>query len=202
MSYSNFTLLQVRQKLGISHKLTAIFPKIEPINPSPHLQQDVEEGISYPLSTEKARSEYIVTPILREVKRNDMNFVTIFSGYALNIDYEKGLNGNCDFILSARTDIADLSAPICCIVEAKKGVIEDAYGQCAAEMYASVLFNTIDGNEMNVIYGVVTNAIEWQFMCLDFAQKIVFIDVIKYKISELATILGVFRYILHSYKAE
>ena len=60
--------------------------------------------------------------------------MAIFSGQRLDVDPERGLVGECDFILALTPPLPRLRAPLVTILEAKKGDIEAALGQCLAQM--------------------------------------------------------------------
>lgn len=197
MPYIDFTLSKLRKDFGLQQKVTRLFPKIEAKLPSDHLKIDIQEGLKMPLSTEKAKSEFIIAPILKEIKRTNPGF-SFFSGFSFDVDKAKDLAGRCDYILTAKTAIVELEAPIFCLVEAKNGIIESGYGQCAAEMLAASIFNKNDGNDIEVIYGVVTNAFEWVFMKLE--NNIVYIDDKRFPlINSLPTLLGVLQWIVNQY---
>lgn len=198
MPFSDFTLSKLRREFNIQHQLIKLFPaNLKAVPPSERLTLDIEEGLTYPHTTEKAKSELLVVPILRELRRNKPNF-SLFSGYAFDIDKESSLNGICDFILSARTDIIELEAPVFCIVEAKRDVLEDGLGQCAAAMLAARMFNQRDGNPIEVIYGAVTNAYEWVFLKLD--KDLVLIGQERFFLNEMDELLGVLEHILGQYE--
>jgi len=131
-------------------------------------------------------------------KRNN-HFFTIFSGSTLKVDKERGLNGECDFILSAKPKAYYIDTPIISVVEAKKGELELGMGQCAAQMYAAKLQNEEDGEPIDVIYGCVTNSGQWQFLKLENYQ--IYIDEKIYPIDKLNTILGIFQHIIDYYKS-
>ena len=59
-----------------------------------------------PLNSEKAKSEILIYPIIRELKRNNSS-ISIFSGYAFNIKGQKDLNGVLDFLISAKAQTVE-----------------------------------------------------------------------------------------------
>jgi len=138
-------------------------------------------------------------PVLLELKHLNDNFFTIFSGATLNVDKEHGLNGECDFILSAKPNAPYIDTPIISIVEAKNDMLNLGAGQCAAQMYAAKLQNEEDGKPLDIIYGCVTTARDWQFMKLE--NDLLTIDEKIYNIIELDTILGIFQHIIDYYKS-
>jgi hypothetical protein len=97
--------------------------------------------VALAFSTEKARSEFLIAPILMEARRLRHGAVSLFSGAELNVDASRGLNGFCDFVLSGSATQTELDAPLITIVEAKNENIRAGVPQCAAEMFAAQLFN-------------------------------------------------------------
>ena len=139
--------------------------------------------------SEKARSEFIVAPILVYLREVHHEKISIFSGIKFDVEPEKGLRGTCDFILSKSAMLPFIQAPAFVMVEAKKHDIEEGLGQCAAEMVAAQLFNEREGNRVPRIYGCVTNGENWQFLRLTGSQ--LEIDQSRYFLNQLPEILGV-----------
>src|SRR5947209_2367000 len=102
MAYSDFTLERAIRDLGLSLEPARLFVSLEPAVPPSWLLDMLARGQAMPLVSEKARSERIVVPVLLAVRELAGGTLTIFSGQALNVEPEKGLVGECDFIL-ART---------------------------------------------------------------------------------------------------
>lgn len=176
MSYSKFKRLeQLKKELGIQDKIMNWLPaSFDVFYSTQKLLDDLQEASQGRLMTEKAKSEYIVVPVLKELKRCNINKFSTFSGYEFNVDKLQGLIGYCDFMLSANVDKLEITAPIFCLVEAKNAEIDRGLAQCGAEMYAAFLFNEKAGNPQKVIYGCVTNAFSWCFLKLE--NKELFID--------------------------
>jgi hypothetical protein len=194
MPYNRFTLTKLKKDFGLDQKKVELFKSVAEIQPSDKLEFDIEEGSLMPRNTEKARSENLVNPILKELYRRNKTKMTLFSGYGLNVDKKKGLNGNCDCIIAGRADIMELTNPIICLVEAKNGVIEDGYGQCGAEMYAAKLYNEDLGTPIPEMYGIVTNGEEWQFMMLK--EQMIYFEAKTISLDRLPRILGVLQHIV------
>ena len=200
MSYSKFSLNQLASEFGIEQQRASLFTaaSIKSITPSPTLLELITDAQGAPLGTEIAISMGIIYPIFNEIRRKNNTRMTLFSGYTLKVDTAKKLTGACDFLLSLLPDLFELRAPIFCLVEAKKGVIESGLGQCGAEMYAAQLYNTRDGFELPTVFGCVTNGSDWVFLRLD--GKRLLIDKIPYQLSDLPTILGVLQHIIDFYE--
>jgi hypothetical protein len=170
MAYNKFKKLDyLREKLGVNDKLDNWLPKnIKDFSTlSIFLEEDLKEAATESLTTEKSKSEYIVVPILKELRRHNVGKFSTFSGFEFNVEKTLELTGFCDFVLSAETHRGEITAPIFCLIEAKDGEIDKGYAQCGAEMYAAQLFNERKGKPQKVIYGCVTNAFSWCFLKLE-----------------------------------
>jgi hypothetical protein len=81
--------------------------------------------------------------------------------------------------------------PLLCVVEAKKDDFEKGMAQCLVEMYACHQFN----NNVNIdIYGIVTNAISWEFY--QFTSQNEVYKSLAHSESHLEDILGILHIIL------
>ncbi|HLO87110.1 MAG TPA: hypothetical protein VK203_19190 [Nostocaceae cyanobacterium] len=141
------------------------------------------------ISTEKARSELIITPILLEVRRLFKNKIGYFSGNSFNVEESKGLTGACDFILTASSNQSLITAPVLTLVEAEDNDIRIGLGQCVSQMVAAQIFNTRKGIENQVIYGAVSTGTNWKFIMLE--NHLVKIDLTEYFITQINQILGI-----------
>ncbi|MDZ7934588.1 MAG: hypothetical protein U5M51_06420 [Emticicia sp.] len=194
MAYSNFTLKEIERLIDLKEEVSPLFGKLTPVNPSAWLKETLAKSSRLTPKSEKARSELLIMPILLEVlHRNDYKF-TIFSGESLEADIERGLNGECDFILSKGEKSYSIQSPIFALVEAKQNIIENSLGQCVAQMVGASIFNKTEGKEVDTIYGCVSNGIEWQFLKL--SGKSLIIDEKMYFFNELEQILGVLQAII------
>jgi hypothetical protein len=198
MAYRDFTLSDLEEKFSLTHERKKIqFPN-QLIEPSEKLVVELEESADMPIKSEKARSEWIVVPILKELRTRNNKFFTIFSGEILTGDKEKGLIGECDFILSKDTKSYDISYPIFQIVEAKRNDLEEGVRQCAAQLLGAKLFNEKKGIILDKMYGCTTTGDDWLF--LEFFDNHLIIDTRKYYLVEIKELLGIFQYIIDNYK--
>ena len=198
MAYRDFTLADLKNKFGINNQVTSFLGHYDLIEPSVILKDDLEDAENLRVRSEKSKSEFIVVPILKELRRNNGRFFTIYSGEILIADAKKGLKGECDFILSRNLGTFDISMPIFQIVEAKKNDLELGVPQCAAQMVGAKIFNENKGTPLEKIYGCVTTGNEWQFLCLSEHLEI---NSRIYYLNELPEILAVFQHIIDYYKA-
>ncbi|MEH2364139.1 hypothetical protein [Nostoc sp.] len=192
MAYSDFSLAKVRNAFGLTLEETRnLFLTVEGVQPSELLKRLLDENLTLAtaINSEKARSEFLIAPILSEVRRQLDYQISLFSGTEFNVDPAQGLSGFCDFILSASGEQYFISAPIVTVVEAKNENIIAGLGQCAATMIAAQIFNQRAGNEIPVIYGAVTSGTAWKFLTLE--QNTVCIDSIEYYVNSVDKILGI-----------
>lgn len=192
MAYSNFTLAKVKEDFGLTvDEAQNLFTDIPAVQPSEILTVILQDYIplATAIGTEKARSEFLIAPILSEVRRQLNNQISLFSGTDFNVDAEKGLLGYCDFLISASQEQFFISAPVMTIVEAKNENIISGLGQCIAEMIASQIFNQRQSIDIPVIYGVVTTGTAWRFLVL--TETKVCIDMMEYYINQVDIILGI-----------
>jgi heterodisulfide reductase subunit B len=81
-----------------------------------------------------------------------------------------------------------IQAPAAVIVEAKKADITTGLGQCVAEMVAAQLFNQEQNAPIDVIYGIVTNGMQWRFLMLE--EKLITIDLMDYQLRPIDQLLA------------
>ncbi len=193
MAYSDFDLKKVKQKLGVNLiEKENLFSSVEYFSISAYLKETLAENIplARAINTEKARSELIIANILVELRKILEHKISLFSGVEFNVDKEKGLNGFCDFIISASTEQLMLSSPIVAVVEAKNENIIGGLGQCIAEMVAAKIFNEQENDpSVKKIYGVVTTGTTWKFLKMDGSD--VYIDLDDYPIESPDKIIGI-----------
>ncbi|MBW4491292.1 MAG: hypothetical protein KME12_26360 [Trichocoleus desertorum ATA4-8-CV12] len=192
MAYSDFTLAKVQAAFSLTlEEKRDLFADIPPVSPSDRLKLTLEENIplAIAINSEKARSEFLIAPILSEVRRQLNYEISLFSGVDFNVEPSQGLNGFCDFILSQNREQYYISAPIMTVIEAKNENIIAGLGQCIAAMLAAQIFNQRSGNEIDKIYGIVTTGTTWKFLTLQ--GDIAAIDSIEYYIKEIDKILGI-----------
>lgn len=188
MAFSNLKLNDVKEKYGLEEFETDLFPNLQPIQPSAWLKEALSMSKRLPLNSEKAKSEFIVSPILLDAWRSSNEKFSIFSGVTLEVNLE--LKGECDFILSKAPKSKEIQAPIFTLIEGKDDNIRLGFGQCVAQMYAAQKFNEIKKRDVPVIYGCITTGDDWQFLKLE-GNIVTFHDSRLY-LSEVDKILGVF----------
>jgi hypothetical protein len=192
MAYASFTLSEVTRKFGLAidetHDLFAHVPEAS-LRPEFQAQINLLLPLALATSTEKARSEFIIAPVLIELWLLNERRIGILSGVDFNVDEARGLAGVCDYIITRDPEQLFVKAPILMLVEAKNEDLKRGYAQCIAEMIAAQTFNAQEGNESERIYGVVTIGELWRF--LELETTTVRIDARSYHIDRLPKIMGI-----------
>lgn len=169
MSYSDFISFEQLMPLGISQIITVEkLVDFEPIAPSEFLTEALKRftPLATAINTEKARSEYLIAPILSEIVTLNP-YASLFSGKSFTVDPSLGLNGFVDFLLTANPDKLAIKAPVVTVIEAKNENINDGLAQCIATMYAAFLVNRRDSKiGAKTVYGSVTTGQVWRFLSL------------------------------------
>jgi hypothetical protein len=198
MAYSSFTVKQVEQQFNLQIITDPFLPAIPLLAPSPNLAELLQRTASFAaiLGTEKARSEFIIAPLLFELRELLDRQVGLFSGVDFTIDASSGLDGVCDFLLTRSSSEVSIKAPVVVLIEAKSGELNGGWGQCLAEMVAAQRFNQADGQDIPCIYGSVTTGTQWQFLRLTGQE--IWIDVTEYALMPLDRILGILRWMLEN----
>jgi hypothetical protein len=194
MAYSKFSYKTIRQNLKIQEEYALLFDKVMPITPQDWLLSLLEKAKRIALFSEKSRSEGIVFPILLYLEEHNQFSFSLYSGAVLVADESKGLNGECDFILSAGKQSLAIDTPLFCMIEAEDNDIERNIPQCIAQMEGARIYNQNEGKNTEIMYGCVTTGTEWQFLKLE--NQTCFIDDKRYYINELPTLLGVLQQIV------
>jgi len=201
MAYSNYTLQEVVKTFELKFEENNLFPVIKPI-PILIYEHIIKRGIriALPNGSEKKRNELIVMPLLCELSEINNDQISIHSGELLNVDLEKNLNGECDFIVSFSKINSYLEAPIMIMVEAKKQDMTKGIDQCAAQMMGAKIFNQQQGKPTDTIFGCVTTAETWRFIRIK--NNVITLDTSAYGINEIDKVLGILQIIVDSYKTK
>src|SRR5438105_3659049 len=116
MSYSDFTLEAVECQFGVTPQEADLFPNTPCAVVPDWLPGWLARGTRLALISEKARSEFIVVPILLAARELSGDRFAIYSGQRLDVDPDNGLVGECDFILAVGPALPPLHAPVMTLV--------------------------------------------------------------------------------------
>lgn len=201
MAYNQFTMVKLQDEYGLTFtEMPAVVADAPPVGISDWLRETLKKQtvIGLRSGSEKARSEYIIAPILLEVYEQMQEKVNLFSGVEFNVDQNQGLAGICDFLFSLSPLHREIQAPIIAIVEAKKENINSGIPQCFAELVAAQIFNARDQHPMETLYGVVTNGEVWKFLRLRGTDAV--IDTDDYYLGNVEKLVGIFLSLLRDGK--
>jgi hypothetical protein len=193
MAYSDFNLEVACSSFTLElNQDEDLFVKVPAVPVSPLLRAVLDEYVplATAIHTDKARSEFIVAPLLAEVRKVAKQRISLFSGVEFNVEPAQGLNGTCDFILACSPVQLFVQSPVVMIVEAKNDNIKSGLGQCLAEMVAARVFNRREREGPETIHGAVTTGSIWKFLKLD--DGTIFVDRPEYYIDRVDKVLGIF----------
>ena len=196
MAYADFTLSGITKQFGLIREENAdLYGHIPAIAPDPAFLNRLQRNAAMALkiSTEKARSEFIIAPILAEVRFLASDHIALFSGVDFNVDPQQNLVGFCDYIVTRSPEQYFIEAPVLMLVEAKNEDMKRGYAQCLAEMIAAQTFNAREGSETEKMYGAVTIGNQWKF--LELEGRTARIDAADYYFQDVGKIMGVLLYL-------
>jgi hypothetical protein len=198
LSFQQFTFPKVLQDLGLTLRDGDLFSTVPPIAVREEFKAFLRDGVDLALatSTEKAKSEFIIAPVLLELRRIVGHRFQLFSGVEWEADASLGLNGICDFILTKGESMFVLTTPFVAIVQAKNDLIRTGLGQCIALMYGAQLCNQKAGRALERVFGVVTIGRLWKFLQLEGSSLT--IDVPEYAIDDPTKVMGILKCIVES----
>jgi hypothetical protein len=195
MAYKDFTLESAEAAFGLIAQPGELFPSLSPTPVPGWLRDLLDRGQRVAaLVSEKARSEFLVVPVLLAAKEFAPGALTIYSGQRLDVDPDRGLVGECDYILALTPPVPRLRAPLVTIREAKKGDVKAGLGQCVAQLVGARVFNERAGQPPRPLFGCVTTGEVWQFLRLE--DTAVMIDRGRLFLDNVGGILGALRTIL------
>ncbi|MCI5125787.1 MAG: hypothetical protein D3925_15280 [Candidatus Electrothrix sp. AR5] len=159
MPYGKFeSIAEVARKFDITVSGSASFVERAKITIPDHDFSRIEKKLIDELNfiNEVTICERIISPIL-ELVSEQYSALKIWSHVPYNVDQERGLVGEPDYLVAPKTKYGDMGVPPLCIVEAKKDNFEEGWTQALAEMVAA----SLQGREE--CYGIVTTGNTWAF---------------------------------------
>lgn len=192
MAFSDFDLKTAVESFGLTERGDVdLFADTEPLVPGESLRAWLQRfaPVALAVNSEKARSEYIIAPVLAETAIRAGGSVNVLPGVTFEVDRARGLTGFCDFLVARSPLSYYVRSPVVAVVEAKKEDLIAGLGQCAAEMVAIRLFNEKGGTPLPAVFGCVTSGTNWRFLKLEGATLT--IDRPEYYLHDVAKILGI-----------
>jgi hypothetical protein len=197
MAFSDFDLRRALDTFGLTEvRDVDLFADVAPLEPSSFVRVWLEEfaPVAIGVNSEKARSEFIIAPLLAEARRRAVGPANVLPGITLDVDRERGLSGFCDFVIARSAEFYFLRGPVVAVVEAKREDLIGGLGQCAAAMIALRLFNERDGVTLPAVYGCVTSGTVWRFLRLCEAELT--IDRQEYYLRDAGKIVGILVHVI------
>ena len=162
MAFSDFKAIpEVQEKFGIRHVENDFIESKNTTGPSEQFLQEFDFNRDYidVLTSEGARCEAIIFPVLREVYKGYADYYALW--IKKPIAYDDVLSGTPDYFISTRSELGKLvvGTPLIMLVEAKKNDFEIGWGQCLAELVAA---QKINEDMEHPVYGIVSDGTLWQ----------------------------------------
>lgn len=170
MASGDFAFPDVIGDFGLSETTSDLFPGALPVPLEPAFVTVFGQYAALAGSgnaSEKARSELLIAPILVDVWSRFDGRVTLHSGAELIADRAAKLVGTCDFLMGKGPQLPRVVAPLPVVIEAKRDLIENGFGQCIASMVGIQRYNRSAGEPDGPVYGVVTTGTVWRLLRLD-----------------------------------
>ena len=175
-----------------------LFADVSPLDMTGEFAERMRRGIDLGLAinTEKARSEFILAPVLMELRTLLGGRFGLFSGVEFDVDTARGLNGFCDFLLTRSPLQLVLTAPVVAVAEVKNDTLRSGLGPCIAAMVAAREFNSEAVPPVDSVHGVVTTGGAWKFLRL--SGSALTLDRREYFVAELGRIMGILKHLLET----
>lgn len=192
MAYGDFKYPAVVRDLGLTltpaEELFAGVPP-KPLGPAAREVLAATARLGAAINTEKARSEWMVAPLLGEFWAGYHARIGLYSGVDFPADPDAGLTGPIDFLLTRAPQVPHITAPVAVIVEAKRDNLNDGLGQALAGMVGAWRFNQREGTPAEAVYGAVTTGSLWKFLRL--ADRTATLDLTEYPLAQADQLLGI-----------
>ncbi|RUT10262.1 hypothetical protein DSM106972_007570 [Dulcicalothrix desertica PCC 7102] len=183
----SFAIQDILAELGCSYNLeslTLLSSEVD-VNLIRNLKKNIQSNLQYVrLSSESARQQVIIAPILLEVCKTTQT--------RLNVEYpvsvSEQLKGSFDYYIDKDRGML--------VVEAKQADLNRGFTQLAVELIALDQWTSKD---TPILYGAVTTGEDWRFGIYKRAEKIILEDIKLYRVPEeidllVKTLVGIINY--------
>jgi hypothetical protein len=193
--YKDIGQVQVEFNIKLTQENFVFAKPVEP--PSVFLQEFDFTLEKLPVFTsEGARTEAVIFPILREVYKDysDKFVLWIQKSFA----YDAKLNGTPDYLIATKSPLGKtvLAKPLLGVVEAKKNDFEVGWAQCLAELVA---IQKINADDETPVFGIVTDGERWQFG--KFEKNLLTRHASSFVVDDLPELFGALHFIFQSISA-
>src|ERR1700730_4810360 len=120
MAYGDFDLKTAVHTFALPViRDTDVFVDVQPLEPSEFLRVWLDNfaRVALGVNSERARSEFIIAPMLAETKLRVGASVNVLPGVAFEVDKAQGLTGFCDFLIARSPEIYYVQGPVVAVVE-------------------------------------------------------------------------------------
>jgi hypothetical protein len=197
MAFGDFKYPELLQQFGLTWQTVPnLFAGVPPVEPAPAFRETmvIVSQLASIVNTEKARSEWMIAPLLGDFWSRYRGQLSLFSGADFQADPDAKLNGYCDFLIGRAPQQPQIIAPVMVIFEAKKENINDGLGQCIAGMLGAQRFNRRTNAAVDAVFGCVTSGTAWKFLRL--LGSVVTYDLVEYELAQADRILGILTHIV------
>jgi hypothetical protein len=148
-------------------------PKTDQVIPEINeLRQQILDGIQYvSITSEQARREFLIAPIIRHICRQTHKRVRV--EYPINVN--DWLQGTLDYYF-----------PDLLVIEAKRDNLDNGFTQLAVELIA---LDEWTNSDIPILYGAVTTGNDWRFGKFHRQQRQIIQDIKLYRVPEELEIL-------------
>jgi len=151
-------------------------PKTDQVIPEINeLRQQILDGIQYvSITSEQARREFLIAPIIRQICRQTHKRVRV--EYPINVN--DWLKGTLDYYF-----------PDLLVIEAKRDNLDNGFTQLAVELIA---LDQWTNSDIPILYGAVTTGNDWRFGKFHRQQRQIIQDIKLYRVpEELEILIGI-----------
>ncbi len=192
MAFSDFKYPDVIAQLGLTYEpvddLFAGVPSLPPLDATRQVMATTSR-LATMINNEKARSEWIVAPLLGDLWGRYHGRVGLYSGVDFQADPAADLTGYCDFLFCRSPQQVTVTPPTVMVFEAKRDNINEGLGQCVAGVVGAQRFNRRHGVNEPHLYGCVTTGSLWRFLRL--SGTALTLDLTEYNLNQADRILGI-----------
>jgi hypothetical protein len=192
MAFSDFKYPDVITHFGLTYEaaddLFAEVPSV-PLADATRQTLATTSRLATTINTEKARSEWLIAPLLGDLWGRYHGRVGLYSGVDFQADPAAQLTGYCDFMFCRGPQQVTMTPPTVVVFEAKRDNINDGLGQCVAGLVGAQRFNRRHRVDEPHLYGCVTTGSLWRFLRL--SGTTLTLDLTEYSLTQADRILGI-----------
>ena len=185
--FSGFTKAEAFQALELDDLIPWTIQQ-SPVQPSDFFQQHLDRlNRHFDLESYEESKKLLIDAICDEAL-DAFERLKIWKGAQLEGEQAAGY---VDYLIAERKRY--LTAPLLCVIEAKKDDFEQGLAQCLVEMQACQWRNEQEGKGAADIFGIITNGQGWKFYRLTPTREVYESEL--YSTGDMELLLGRLRYV-------